>query len=151
MAEPMAFYRTGQCTLGCGACCRTVSLLVKAERMTQEYAMETMQTHMLLAHPSYHDVEDVRHWLELHGFSVGKEGDESRISIPSDVLQARFRWTDHGVLVDLPRVCSALGPDGMCTIFGQPERPQVCALYPQAPQDIELMGAVCTFAFEVAH
>ncbi len=147
MASPV-YVRTGQCTLGCGACCRTITFLVKAERMTVEYAQEVMKTRVLLAHPAYHEMEDVRNWTELHGFTVGMEGGESRIVIPPDVMQAHFRWTDNGVMVDMPQPCSMLGPDGLCTIYGQPERPDACANYPMTPQHIEMVRDVCTYAFE---
>ncbi len=76
--------------------------------------------------PTYASDPDVRNWIELHGLHV------------QQISGATF--------VNVPKPCLALGEQGECTLYGKPERPQVCASYPATPD--ALNGILeCGFSF----
>ena len=53
---------------------------------------------------------DEEHWVSLHpGLSVKNRGRTVRFEV----------------------ACSALGPDGLCTLYGTDQRPQMCADWPE--------------------
>ena len=64
--------------------------------------------------------DDELNWLELHDLDESVERD-TRLSTP----------------------CNAL-IDGACSLFGKPERPTLCALYPELPE----LDEGCSFSFE---
>jgi len=104
--------RTGECTSGCGACCRFLRLQVN---------------------PQYLEVADARHWIELHGIRLdrGEEG---------------ATWAH------IPLACSALTEEGLCGLYGTPERPLTCETFPTSQADIDRVNAaageaVCSYAF----
>ena len=64
--------------------------------------------------------EDEINWLQLHGLD---------------------EHVEHDVRLESP--CSAL-VEGACSLFGKPERPNMCALYPELPG----LDEGCSFSFE---
>lgn len=104
--------REGECTPGCGSCCRFLRLQVN---------------------PQYIELPDVKHWIELHGI--------------------RLRKKDGGVWAYIPISCTALTPEGMCGLQGKPERPELCATFPEGQwqlDELTYMGVDnCTYTFTV--
>lgn len=88
-------------------------------------------THLELEiHPVYLEHTDVRHWVELHGITLSQRGERAYANIPL--------------------ACMALTPDRQCSLFGKPERPDLCGIWPFEPgnlADPEIAG-VCTYSFE---
>lgn len=75
---------------------------------------------------------DKRHWLELHGIKLWQQGD--------------YTWAR------IEARCRHLTDDNRCGIYGQPERPQVCAEFPFAQGDIDIVDEwagekVCSYSF----
>lgn len=68
---------------------------------------------------------DEKKWIELHEGLTVVDGDMLRVDTP----------------------CNALTGDGGCALFGQSERPDLCKLYPVAP---EHMPEGCAYEFEDA-
>ena len=69
----------------------------------------------------------MKNWLELHGLKVETIG--------------------AGTFLKIPLPCSALTPSGDCSLYGQPERPLLCASYPTTPS--ALLGIPdCSYTFE---
>lgn len=97
--------RVGECTAGCGACCRSIRLQVP---------------------PSYSS-PDIRRWIELHGI--------------------RLTQRDGGTFAHIDVACSALTEEGMCSLMGSPERPELCSHWPATPSALEGLEDVCTFSF----
>lgn len=48
---------------------------------------------------------------------------------------------DHHV-VRFEVACGALAPDGRCTLYGKPERPEMCAHWPDYPEEQTPPGCV---------
>jgi len=84
----------------------------------------------LQVNPQY-TAPDVRQWIELHGI--------------------RLREQDGAVWAYIPTPCSALQPDGMCGLQGQPERPRLCGVFPAEAwqlDELKFMGVDnCTYSF----
>jgi len=99
--------RQGECTVGCGACCRLLRLQVPAEYKTNP---------------------DIRKWVELHG--------------------VRLVNLDGGTFAMLASPCSALTEDGLCGLYGTPERPDLCSHYPASPAALLGVEEVCTYSFK---
>ena len=86
---------------------------------------------LLAVHPSYLDA-DRRRWLELHDI--------------------RLHERDGLVWATVNTPCRHLTEDNHCGIFGQPERPQLCAEFPFVQGDIGLVNEwagedVCSYSF----
>lgn len=60
--------------------------------------------------------------------------------------------TEQGkyIRLELDQRCQHLTDEGLCAIYGQPERPQVCIDYPKHPTDIIGLEEPCGYAFEPA-
>ena len=99
--------RTGECTVGCGACCRSLRLQVP---------------------PEYSANADIRRWVELHGVRLVQQG--------------------GGTFAVIEQPCSALTEDGLCSLFGTPERPDLCSHWPATPEAMEPVADVCSYRFE---
>ena len=72
---------------------------------------------------------DVIHFFELHGVSV--------------------RWWGETPIASLPVRCSALLPNGDCSLYGLPERPEVCSSGPFNAWAAQL-NPHCSYVFEAA-
>jgi Fe-S-cluster containining protein len=77
--------------------------------------------------PIYLSQPDLAAWVRLH----------------------RIELVDVGgrALARIPFACSALNSDGRCSLYGKPERPQLCADYPMAPASLIGVEDVCTYSF----
>ena len=100
--------REGSCLEGCAACCKFLVLQVN---------------------PAYHEQEDVRRWVELHGI---------RLEMRSGACWAY-----------IPLPCSAL-QGTKCGIYET--RPDVCRTWPQSQADIielerHVGQKVCGYSF----
>ena len=72
-------------------------------------------------------------WAELHGLEV------YRVSPPGSdrVFQ----------MINIPIQCEALSGEGLCTLYGTEDRPQVCGDWPQSPLDL-IATPSCGYRFE---
>ena len=89
---------------------------------------------VLQVNPQYIQNEDIRRWIELHGI--------------------RLQERDGACWAYIPTPCSALTPEGTCSLFGQEGRPRVCEVYPTSQAQLdelhEFVGEeVCTYRFAV--
>lgn len=82
---------------------------------------------ILEVNPIYLTDPDLASWVRLH-----------RI----ELMEREGRTLAH-----IPMSCSALGGRGQCNIYGEPERPQICADFPQAPAALLRLENVCTYRF----
>ena len=85
---------------------------------------------VLQVNPQY-DNPDIARWIGLHGI--------------------RLQRRDGGIFAYIPTPCSALGGDGMCTIYE--ERPEVCRIFPTSEAEVAMVDEyvgekVCTVKFE---
>ena len=99
--------RKGYCREGCAACCQFLILQVN---------------------PQYHEQEDVRRWVELHG--------------------VRLEMRSGACWAYIPSPCSAL-QGTKCGIYET--RPEVCKTWPSSQADIDELhrytNAGCTYSF----
>lgn len=80
--------------------------------------------------PAYRADPDVSNWIRLHGIEM---------------------FDRHGrTFARIPTPCLALGESGRCLLYGQPERPALCAAFPAAPASLDGVEAVCTYTFTPA-
>ncbi len=82
--------------------------------------------------PSYGSDPDIRKWVELHG----------------------VRLIDHdgGTFAMLPQRCSALTEEGLCSLYGTSERPDLCSQWPASPAALLGVEDDCSYKFvEVSH
>ena len=98
--------RQGECTAGCGACCRSIRLQVP---------------------PEYGTNPDIRKWVELHDIKVREVG--------------------GGTFAFLAIPCSALTEEGMCSLMGTADRPDLCSSWPATPEALVGLEEVCTYTF----
>lgn len=82
---------------------------------------------LLEVNPIYLRDADLAAWVRLHGI---------------ELLARQGR-----VLARLPVACTALDDAGRCRIYGQPERPSMCAEFPAVPADLLGLESVCTYTF----
>lgn len=73
---------------------------------------------------------DTRKWLKLHGIEITQD--------------------DNLAFATIPLPCRALLPDGRCSLYGTPDRPDLCGRYPATPADLSGLEGVCTFGFAVS-
>ena len=71
---------------------------------------------------------DVVHFFELHG--------------------AEVKWWGDLPLAILPLRCSALLPDGNCSLYDKPERPEICRDGPLNPWAGAALNPHCSYVFE---
>lgn len=83
---------------------------------------------LLEVNPVYLRQPDLASWARLHGIELTE-------------------WHQGRVLAKLSLSCSALDGDGRCSLYGQPERPDLCATFPFAPADLLGLESVCTYTF----
>jgi len=72
--------------------------------------------------------DDWQHWLGLHGITL-------------------FRNQAGILCAHIPIPCSKLGPDKECQAFGTPDRPQMCAKWPEHPMQMLRVKDFCTYDF----
>ena len=77
--------------------------------------------------PSAASNPDTVHFFELHGVSV--------------------KWWGDLPLAILPLPCSALLPDGNCSLYDMPERPEICRAGPFNPW-AAVLNPHCSYVFE---
>ena len=82
--------------------------------------------------PEYKSNPDIQKWVNLHGIQL--------------------RDIDGGVFALLPIPCTALTEDGRCSLYGLPERPQLCSDWPASPAALIGVEDDCSYHFiEVGH
>lgn len=70
---------------------------------------------------------DLVHFFALHGVDI--------------------KWWGDLPIAALPVRCSALLPNGDCSLYGSPERPDICSSGPLNPWTVQLFKS-CSFKFE---
>lgn len=78
--------------------------------------------------PEYAQNQDVRRWIELHGISITER--------------------DGGAFARIDVSCSALTTEGMCSLIGTAERPELCSHWPATPAAMQGLEDVCSYRFE---
>jgi Fe-S-cluster containining protein len=82
---------------------------------------------VLEVNPIYLADADTAAWVRLHGIELTERNGRT--------------------LARLPLPCTALDSDGRCTLYGSPERPDICVTFPVTPAALLGVDNVCTFAF----
>ena len=86
---------------------------------------------ILQVNPQYME-PDRKKWIELHGIRLFRQ--------------------EGGVWASIRGPCRHLTTEKECGIFGEPERPQVCAGFPYSARDVALLNdwaaAACSYSFE---
>jgi Fe-S-cluster containining protein len=77
--------------------------------------------------PEYSQNEDIRRWVELHGIKLAEVG--------------------GGTFAFLSIPCSALTEEGMCSLMGTADRPELCSHWPATPEAMTGLEEVCTYTF----
>ncbi len=168
----VGYLRTGGCTAGCGACCEAFVVPIAVDGLKSD-GFEGLTSGGRLVLPidpvvrGHAGFEDWEYWLKLHDVwlyvkpSGLLEAVVMGITVDSLPPIADFdAWAEwlakYGVTL-LRRVgqqvlayinvrCEKLTEDGMCGVFGTPERPEMCAPYPHHPLDVEGID-FCTYKF----
>ena len=127
--------RTGFCK-GCGYnCCTAVSVPMTAKMMRDR--AEGKPVHAPVGDADY------LNWLKLHGLGAEFE-------VPAN---AEVRFAGGYIWLWFDKRCSQLTDDNKCALFGMPERPHTCEIWPQRPWEIELMGSPgkeeCGYRFDI--
>ena len=78
--------------------------------------------------PEYGTNPDVRKWVELH--------------------DVRLQELDGGLFAFIKQPCSALTEEGLCGLYGTPERPDLCNSYPMTPAALTGIQDVCSYSFK---
>ncbi len=174
--ELLGYLRTGGCTAGCGACCEAMVLPLAADFNKLLHAIHHPRflsiehnriqipiDPVVATRPGY---DDWQYWMTLHDVFLFKVEDRLTADLPLAPKRECLSfpdldgWTswleEHDItIVDragqtllayLPIACEKL-EDGMCTVFGTDERPQMCAPYPEHPTDVEGID-FCTYDFK---
>ena len=65
------------------------------------------------------------------------------LPIQRELSEDEMRWvnlhpgvTTDGSTVSFNVACTALNEDGTCSLFGKPERPEMCVRYPELPSQV---------------
>lgn len=171
----VGYLRTGGCTAGCGACCTAFVVPLKEDGLTVEDFTPTTNNRINLPiDPGVRGkagFEDWEYWLTLHdvylfqlpsGLLVADIPVEVKHELPpTGDFDMWLAWLEkHGIAL-IRRVeqsllayvsvrCSKLTDDGMCGVFDTPERPKMCAPYPEHPLDIQGID-FCTYKFQPIH
>jgi hypothetical protein len=126
---------TGECSPGCGDCCRILSLplqgypLVIADRMRVT----------LLTEPQ----DALRHFLEARGAQVEGRTVVVKLDAPNAV-HIRSYGKSRRAMVVARSTCQHLTDEGKCDLFGSPQRPEACLTYPTMDHDLGLVPR-CTY------
>lgn len=155
----VAWLREGGCTAGCGACCEALVIPITGDmQMAGTEALEIDVAPEVAQRPGF---EDWEYWLGLHDVYLFREGKRLYAQVPVDGIRVEgYDGTDlpgyFGIavinklgtlLAHIPKRCQELTDDRKCGLFGTPQRPLMCATYPQHPYDIEGLEQVCTYRF----
>lgn len=172
-AEPdniVGYMRTGGCTLGCGACCTAFIIPINSDGIEADDFEHVVCGRLNVPVDPIvigkTGTDDWERWLRLHDTTIFK--------LPSGVLVADLPveiektpgamtvdewcvWLEkqgvamiqregQQVLAYITRKCDELGEDGLCQLFGTPDRPQMCGGYPAHATDVQGIG-FCTYNF----
>ena len=112
------YERSGGCTRGCGVCCLFLYL--------------PLDPRLLFTREDIFD--DYIKWLGYHGIDVIIEDDEQ---------------VTKTAMARIPIPCSKLNRVTMeCSVFGTPDRPDMCGPYPARPVETEDVAYVCTYKWK---
>lgn len=151
--------REGGCTAGCGACCEAMVIPTTGNmKMSGTDVLEIDVALHVTDRPGYRDWE---YWLGLHDVYLFLEGKRLYAQVPvADIRVEGYDGTDlpgyfgitiinkqGAMLAHIPKRCQELTDDRRCAVFGTAQRPEMCAIYPQHPYDIEGLEQVCTYRF----
>ena len=162
--------RVGSC-LGCGMnCCTRLGLpwtpytQVIGNRLVSRLPLRSFSLEQI----DQQNWPDYQNWLQLHSIDSYWEGPSwppTRdsvlvVSAPKDgllltpdnqVVPQVFGDSRRHAIVLLEQSCKHLQPDGSCGIFGQPQRPQICAEWPSQPWELQTLTpagqAACGYSF----
>lgn len=140
MSAPSAT-RVGEC-LGCGQHCCTSVVVELTRAMADQFL-----AHQPVVVPPREET-DYDRWLALHAI------DGTRPWVLPPATRFRVIWSARGRLpiATLPARCTALADDGSCSLYGTPERPDLCVAWPTDPRQLEMLApagqAACGYSFE---
>ncbi len=167
--ELVGYLRTGGCTSGCGACCEAFVVPIQVEGLEHEDFEGVVHGQIVLPiDPRARGKaggDDWEYWLTLHevymfqspgGLLTTTTPIEAKGEPPTD-FDEWVAWLEtHGItllrrlsqqlLAYVPVPCTKL-EDGLCTLFGTPEQPKMCAPYPEHPLDVEGID-FCSYKFQ---
>lgn len=167
----VGYLRTGGCTAGCGACCEAFVIPLQIDGLEDDDFVPVVHGQIILPiDPTARGKvggDDWEYWLNLHEVYL--------FTLPSGLLTAAvpiqaekpsgtmtfdgwMAWLETKGITFLRRVgqqvlayvnirCTKLSGEGLCTVFGTPERPQMCSPYPEHPLDVEGID-FCTYNFQ---
>ena len=166
----VGYLRTGGCTSGCGACCEAFVVPISKEGWEHEDWRGVVNGQIVL--PINPDTRerpggaDWEYWLTLHdvfmfrsprGVLTTTVPIKAKGDAPVDSFENWMTWLEgHGItflqqheqsLVAYVKVACGKLEEGMCTVFGTPERPKMCSPYPQHPLEVQGID-FCTYNFQ---
>lgn len=100
------------------SCCRSVSFNVTGNKGT---ATNVLNFKTL--------TEDMKHYYELHGFTIKRHKDRSwNLIIPEEMFKNVIMGERPGneTFMRVPSVCQALTSENKCSLHGTPEKPFCC-------------------------
>lgn len=166
----VGYLRTGGCTSGCGACCEALVVPISEEGWAHEDWRGVVHGQIILPIDPYLRAKtggaDWEYWLTLHDvFMFRSPGGiltttvpiKAKGEAPIDSFENWMAWLEgHGItflrrheqalLAYVKIACTKL-EEGMCTVFGTPQRPKMCSPYPQHPLDVEGIE-FCSYKFQ---
>lgn len=136
---------TGECTPNCGVCC---SILVVPIPSAEAYATRTLadDSKAVVVPLTKDPSEEWLHFLLTRGAKID---DAARYAlIPLDEGQDPVVDTYGAMQVPalyLRTTCPFLLPDKQCALYGSPDRPAVCAKWPEPEDDLSVVKDVCSY------
>lgn len=129
---------TGHCTPGCGACCRVLAIPFEDYKEDVVDFLDGTYIHIGRMRKDY------RNFLKLHegeDFEVTSHG----VWVDNNIKKRRGTYSGAPV-VYVYQPCSALGENGMCSLYGKPERPKLCGKWPTDKDDLWIVRDQCTYS-----
>lgn len=83
----------------------------------------------LEVNPAYMRTPDVLNWIGLHGITLSMHGERA--------------------IARLPIPCTQLQEDKSCGLYGSPDRPEMCGVWPQSPEALVGIDG-CGYSWEGA-
>lgn len=130
----------GHCTVGCGACCRLLSLpyVVGQPQLREGRAL------VLLAGDVNAQAGDFLRARGVTTWALPAGGTLVRVPIDAHPLPWWQRLEDGQVQTYFQSTCPHLTVANTCGLYGQPERPETCREWPYPQTDLSVVPE-CTY------
>lgn len=133
--------RGGFCTIGCGACCRILGLPALTARPVQI-------GQSVFVRLAANITPEGRYFLHTRGVTIEGKPGHYALRVPVTFTKGANEplWWGDAQMAWFRSTCPQLQGDGMCALYGQPERPRTCVEWPHVSENIVTVPE-CTYTF----